>query len=103
MPRTECPPGDFMVIRSRTAKVANAPNASVMQKAVWAQFADASIGIETHGDLGMRLLHRHMRQQRRAGFLVGTMPHLGIDPLGGLVGQVARDHIKPMNGEVIQN
>ena len=31
------------------------------------------------------------------------MPHLRVDPLGGLIGQVAGHHVEPMDGEIVQN
>jgi len=53
IPRTECLPGEFMVVRSKASKVASSPSATAMQKVVWAQFQDPSLGMGSYDKIDL--------------------------------------------------
>lgn len=55
MPRQYCTPVVFMVVRSRASKAACSPQATVQQKAVWAQFGDASLGMGNYDAVDLTL------------------------------------------------
>lgn len=55
MPRPYCTPGEFMVVRSRASKIANAPGATAPQTAVWAQFADPSASMSDYESIDLTL------------------------------------------------